>query len=207
MATSGSWRIFRRMCSVPKITYGQYRCLLTPPAQEPSKVIQTLYKHVVGASKNFDPKFYDWWQEKLLKILPTDQSQLPARRMLDSFDSAIIPVASDLEFREKYLGSSGNIRVGRLLEDMDIFSVHLVYKHVQNPLRPADMVVSPWMIVTGLVDQIDFTGVLRPDCDIRISGHVTWVGQSSAETTLHLEQAFDGSWVKITEAKFVLIAR
>ena len=207
MATSGSWRVFRRMCSVPQITFGQYRCLLTPPAQEPSKVIQTLYKHVVGASKNFDPKFYDWWQEKLLKILPTDQSQLPARRMLDSFDSAIIPVASDLEFREKYLGSSGNIRVGRLLEDMDIFSVHLVYKHVQNPLRPADMVVSPWMIVTGLVDQIDFTGVLRPDCDIRISGHVTWVGQSSAETTLHLEQAFDGSWVKITEARFVLVAR
>ena len=207
MATSGSWRIFRRMCSVPKITYGQYRCLLTPPAQEPSKVIQTLYKHVVGASKNFDPKFYDWWQEKLLKILPTDQSQLPARRMLDSFDSAIIPVASDLEFREKYLGSSGNIRVGRLLEDMDIFSVYLVYKHVLNPLRPADMFVSPWKIVTGLVDQIDFTGVLRPDCDIRISGHVTWVGQSSAETTLHLEQAFDGSWVKITEARFVLVAR
>ena len=207
MASSGSWRVFRRMCSVPQITYGHCRCLLTPPSEEPSKVIQTLYKHVVGASKNFDPKFYDWWQEKLLKILPTDQSQLPARRMLDSFDSAIIPVASDLEFREKYLGSSGNIRVGRLLEDMDIFSVHLVYKHVQNPLRPPDMVVSPWMIVTGLVDQIDFTGVLRPDCDIRISGHVTWVGQSSAETTLHLEQAFDGSWVKITEAKFVLIAR
>ena len=207
MAPSGTWRLFRKMCSVPQTMYGQHRCLLTPPSQESSKVIQTLYKHVVGASKNFDPKLYNWWQEKLLKILPTDQSQLPARRMLDSFDSAIIPVASDPEFREKYLGSSGNIRVGRLLEDIDIFSVHLVYKHVLNPLRPADMVVSPWMIVTGLVDQIDFTGVLRPDCDIRISGHVTWVGQSSAETTLHLEQAFDGSWVKITEARFVLVAR
>ena len=82
-----------------------------------------------------------------------------------------------------------------------------VFKHVLNPLKPADSEASPWTIVTGLVDQIDFTGVLRPDCDIRISGHVTWVGQSSAETTLHLEQAFDGSWVKITEAKFVLIAR
>ena len=39
-----------------------------------------------------------------------------------------------------------------------------------NPLKPADSEASPWTIVTGLVDQIDFTGVLRPDCDIRMSG-------------------------------------
>ena len=40
-----------------------------------------------------------------------------------------------------------------------------------------------------------------------ISGHVTWVGKSSAESTLHLEQLIDGQWVKITEALFVLVAR
>ena len=45
-----------------------------------------------------------------------------------------------------------------------------VFKHVLNPLKPADSEASPWTIVTGLVDQIDFTGVLRPDCDIRMSG-------------------------------------
>ena len=38
-------------------------------------------------------------------------------------------------------------------------------------------------------------------------GHVTWVGKSSAESTLHLEQLIDGDWVKITEALFVLVAR
>ena len=38
-------------------------------------------------------------------------------------------------------------------------------------------------------------------------GHGTWVGKSSAESTLHLEQLIDGEWVKFTEALFVLVAR
>ena len=40
-----------------------------------------------------------------------------------------------------------------------------------------------------------------------MSGHVTYVGKTSAESTLHLEQLIDGSWVKVTEATFVLVAR
>ena len=42
---------------------------------------------------------------------------------------------------------------------------------------------------------------------IFVPGHVTWVGKSSAESTLHLEQLIDGQWVKITQALFVLVAR
>ena len=40
-----------------------------------------------------------------------------------------------------------------------------------------------------------------------VVGHVTWVGKSSAESTLYLEQVRDGQWRKVTEAKFVLVAR
>ena len=61
--------------------------------------------------------------------------------------------------------------------------------------------------MTALVDQIDFTGDLRPHYDIRMSGHVTFVGKSSAETTLQLEQLISGHWVKFTEATFVMVAR
>ena len=81
-----------------------------------------------------------------------------------------------------------------------------MFKHVLNPLQRGDS-ASPFCIVTALVDQIDFTGVLRSDCDIRMSGHVTYVGKTSAESTLHLEQLIDGQWVKFTEATFVLVAR
>ena len=100
-----------------------------------------------------------------------------------------------------------------------------VFKHVLNPLQKGS-IGSPLSIVTALVDQIDFTGILRPDCDIRMSGvlvpgwcwvwqllsscvigHVTWVGTSSAESTLCFEQLVDGEWVKFTDALFVLVAR
>ena len=87
-----------------------------------------------------------------------------------------------------------------------MFPVVPVYKHVLNPLQPKGS-ASPFCIVTALVDQIDFTGDLRPDYDIRMSGHVTFVGKSSAETTLQLEQLIGGHWLKFTEATFVMVAR
>ena len=61
--------------------------------------------------------------------------------------------------------------------------------------------------MTALVDQIDFTGKMRSDCDIRIAGHVTWAGSSSMECTLHLEQLVEEVWVKFTEARFLMVAR
>lgn len=54
-----------------------------------------------------------------------------------------------------------------------LFTFVSVFKHCLNPLKPADSEASPWTIVTGLVDQIDFTGKIRPDCDIRMSGETT----------------------------------
>ena len=33
----------------------------------------------------------------------------------------------------RYLTMGGGVRIGRILEDMDIFAVHLVFKHVENP--------------------------------------------------------------------------
>ena len=36
-------------------------------------------------------------------------------------------------FMFRYLTMGGGVRIGRILEDMDIFAVHLVFKHVENP--------------------------------------------------------------------------
>ena len=71
--------------------------------------------------------------------------------------------------------------------------------------------------MTALVDQIDFTAsfrcsllmskmincvLFRADCDIRMSGHITWVGSSSAESSLQLEQLVDGEWKRwVTSTK------
>ena len=43
--------------------------------------------------------------------------------------------------------------------------------------------------------------------DIKMMGHVTWVGKSSVESTLELFQLRDGEWVHVTEATFVMVVR
>jgi acyl-coenzyme A thioesterase 9 len=48
---------------------------------------------------------------------------------------------------------------------------------------------------------------LQPDCDIRLSGHVSWVGVSSIETTVWLEQEQAGTWQQLTQAVFLMAAR
>ena len=74
----------------------------------------------------------------------------------------------------------GGVRIGRILEDMDIFAVHLVFKHVENPRQVFTIhhhhhhhnlhfcpypqgphLASPLSIVTAMVDSIDFTRPLR----------------------------------------------
>lgn len=42
--------------------------------------------------------------------------------MQDSFTSAIIPLGTDTAMQDKYVTFLGNVRLGRLMEDMDLFA-------------------------------------------------------------------------------------
>ena len=135
--------------------------------------------------------------------------------------------------REKYMTFHKTIRIGRLLEDLDVFAVTLCYKHILNPKQPADCTVSPYSIVTACVDQIDishfplrvygsafyllffkeyglqFRFVLQYDADIRLRGHVTWVGKSSFEASMEVDQQNKetNEWHTVTNARFVMVSR
>lgn len=88
-----------------------------------------------------------------------------------------------------------------------MFAVWVVHNHVFVPdLKPG--VALPYTFVTILVDKIDFTD-LEPkhDADIRLSGHVSWVGKSSVEVVVWLEQRRHGKWRKLTRALFLMAAR
>ena len=50
--------------------------------------------------------------------MPSSQDEIPARRMTDSYDEAIIPLSTDTILSDKYRTHVGGVRVGRLLEDM-----------------------------------------------------------------------------------------
>uniref|UniRef100_A0A8D0AVP2 Acyl-CoA thioesterase 9, tandem duplicate 1 n=1 Tax=Sander lucioperca TaxID=283035 RepID=A0A8D0AVP2_SANLU len=67
---------------------------------------------------------------------------------------------------------------------------------------------SPLSIVTALVDKIDMRQhVIYPDCDIKFTGHVTWVGKTSIEAKMHMSQYVNGAYTPVLDATFVMVAR
>ncbi|XP_049818353.1 acyl-coenzyme A thioesterase 9, mitochondrial-like [Aethina tumida] len=143
----------------------------------------------------------------LSKYLPKAQEDLPSRVMDDSFIAAKIPLASDPVLSEKYMAFDGSVRIGRLLEDMDIFAVMIAHKHLYDPKLPQD-VHFPQVLVTVLVDKIEITDyVTNHQHDIKISGHVSWAGKTSLEIVVWLEQENNNKLERITKALFVIAAR
>lgn len=65
------------------------------------------------------------------------------------------------------------------MEDLDALAGAISYKHTDDGKTDS----SPLTIVTASVDRID---LLKPlgVCDLRLSGHVTYVGYSSMESKL-----------------------
>lgn len=61
-------------------------------------------------------------REYLLQYLPKSRDELPPRKMQDSFTSALIPLGSDMALQDKYVTFLGSVRLGRLMEDMDLFA-------------------------------------------------------------------------------------
>ena len=59
-----------------------------------------------------------------------------------------------------------------------------------------------------MVDKISFTDIIpKHDLDIRLSGHVSWVGKSSVEVVVWLEQKVQEKWCKLTRALFLMASR
>uniref|UniRef100_A0A1B6CSS6 HotDog ACOT-type domain-containing protein n=2 Tax=Clastoptera arizonana TaxID=38151 RepID=A0A1B6CSS6_9HEMI len=181
---------------------------LKAPDQQSTQTVREVklkFMEVMGNKRGFQSIKQS--RAHLLKYLPTSQDELPPKSMQESFDSAIIPLSSNLTLQEKYVNVMGNVRLGRLMEDMDIFAAWIAMNFIQNPKLPEGE-AKPYVIVTILVDQISFTDVMpKRDEDIRISGHVSWVGTSSIEVTVWLEQKLLGEWQKLTTAIFLMAAR
>ncbi|XP_037928136.1 acyl-coenzyme A thioesterase 9, mitochondrial-like [Teleopsis dalmanni] len=145
-------------------------------------------------------------REHLLKHVPKLED-LPPRSMQESFTYAIIPFSVEKTLQDKYVALFGHIRMGRLMEDMDLFGVWLCYKHLKIPKLP-EGVHMPYTFVTILVDKITFTDIQTVITeDIRLSGHISWVGRSSMEVVVWLEQKEKDVYKKITRALFLFAAR
>ena len=170
------FKAFSRMNLRPSLPRTFSRSLIINPGEYKGdiktvfEVIEELSMSVIGGPTTYDPKEYNQRRQKLLEYVPSSQDELPPRKMMDSFDSALIPLGSNKKIRDRYSTHLGGVRIGRLLEDMDIFAVHLVFKHTLIPTLPQDTKQSPFSIVTALVDRIFVHGNLATDQDIRMVG-------------------------------------
>ncbi|XP_077591648.1 acyl-coenzyme A thioesterase 9, mitochondrial-like [Stigmatopora nigra] len=167
--------------------------------------VRNRLREIVGASTNWsDHQQAMAERASLSSMLTKSQSELPAKGMKDSLLEVHLPLGSEPQLREKYLTFHNTVRFGRILEDLDSLAVLISYSHTHNPALKR----SPLSIVTALVDKIDMRQQdIYPDCDIKFTGHVTWVGSTSIEATMHMTQYRHGKYSPVLDATFVMVAR
>ncbi|XP_018616839.1 acyl-coenzyme A thioesterase 9, mitochondrial isoform X2 [Scleropages formosus] len=167
--------------------------------------VRNRLREIVGASTNWrDHKQMMAERASLCSLLASCQEDLPVRSMKDSYVEVHLPLGTQPLLREKYLTFHNTVRFGRILEDLDSLAVLICYSHTRNKALQR----SPLSIVTALVDKIDMRkNIIYPDCDIKFTGHVTWVGKTSIEAKIHMSQFHDGDYTPVLDATFVMVAR
>uniref|UniRef100_A0A5F8H2H5 Acyl-CoA thioesterase 9 n=1 Tax=Monodelphis domestica TaxID=13616 RepID=A0A5F8H2H5_MONDO len=162
-------------------------------------------REIVGISLYWRDHIKAMEERKLLhNLLPKQQADLTPRRIKDSYIEVLLPLGTQPQLRERYLSSNNVVRFGRILEDLDSLGVLVCYTHT----KIESVKMSPYTIVTALVDKIDLRKRdISPECDIHFNGYVSWVGKTSMEVKMHMYQLQDAVRHHILEATFVMVAR
>ncbi|GAB4830378.1 Acyl-coenzyme A thioesterase 2, chloroplastic [Ancistrocladus abbreviatus] len=142
--------------------------------------------------------------------LPLDappQTQLLTKSPSQSRTIVLYNFSSDFILREQYRDARNEVRIGKMLEDLDALAGTISVKHCSDD----DCTTRPLLLVTASVDKIVLRKPIRVDTDLTIAGSVIWVGRSSIEIQLEVTQATEGSSpasdsVALT-ANFIFVAR
>lgn len=110
-----------------------------------------------------------------------------------------LPFGTDENLRESHINIFGDLRFGKLLEEMDMTAGKVAYQHTNG----FDLDLT---IVTAACDRIDLLGRIPSDSDLRISGQMNWVGRSSMEVGIRLESKIDGTFRMVARAYFIMVA-
>ncbi|KAI7823815.1 HotDog domain-containing protein, partial [Gamsiella multidivaricata] len=131
---------------------------------------------------------------------------LVLKKMQDSYTEIILPFGKDKALLEEYINFGGTVRHGKIMEDLDALAGAISYKHCDDGNPDS----APLTIVTASVDRIDFLKPLSIS-DLRLSGHVTYVGYSSMEVFMKMEEIStkdpEQHGDTILVARFTMVAR
>ncbi|XP_075514805.1 acyl-coenzyme A thioesterase 2, chloroplastic [Primulina tabacum] len=133
------------------------------------------------------------------------QSDLLTKKPSQSRMTILYNFSSDYTLREQYRDPWNEVRIGKLLEDLDALAGTISVKHCSDD----DSTTRPLYLVTASVDKMVLKKPIFVDVDLNISGAVIWVGRSSIEIQLDVTQpatAKDTDSVALT-ANFIFVAR
>ncbi|CAI6094693.1 unnamed protein product [Clonostachys chloroleuca] len=115
-----------------------------------------------------------------LQTIQPVKPDLTPKKMSDSYYSAILPLAQDKWLLDTYLNSSGHIRLGSLVMDLDALAGIIAARHTGDGVSN----------VTAAVDRISIQHPLMEICDLELSGQVTYAtGRSSMEVSVQVSKA------------------
>ncbi|MFQ6620361.1 hypothetical protein Gotur_000422 [Gossypium turneri] len=135
------------------------------------------------------------------------QSELLTKTPSQSRTSILYNLSSDYILREQYRDPWNEVRIGKLLEDLDALAGTISVKHCSDD----DSTTRPLLLVTASVDKIVLKKPISVDIDLKIVGSVIWVGRSSIEIQLEVIQSTkensDVSDSVALTANFIFVAR
>ncbi|TXG55657.1 hypothetical protein EZV62_020913 [Acer yangbiense] len=135
------------------------------------------------------------------------QSELLTKTPSQSRTSIFYNLSSDYILREQYRDPWNDVRIGKLLEDLDALAGTISFKHCCDD----DSMTRPLLLVTASVDKIVLKKPISVDIDLKIVGSVIWVGRSSIEIQLDVIQSTkesnDASDSVALTANFIFVAR
>jgi acyl-coenzyme A thioesterase 9 len=99
----------------------------------------------------------------------------------ESFVEVSYPFSTDTLLWEAYRNPWGQMRLGRLFEDLDALAGNIAFFHVHTNNNTIQSEQDYPIIVTASVDRIRLRHRPQAGSDQKLSGQVTWTGTSSME--------------------------
>ncbi|KAN0050311.1 hypothetical protein ACTA71_003428 [Dictyostelium dimigraforme] len=115
----------------------------------------------------------------------------------------ILPFSTNNQLRENYLSPYGNLRIGRIIEDLDSISGLVATKHCENEIDTNYKT----HFVSGFVSTINILKPLISNRDVKINGKVVWVGNSSMEIMIRVFSKDDKTqkWDPVLVSFFTMV--
>ncbi|CAL5063360.1 unnamed protein product [Urochloa decumbens] len=111
-------------------------------------------------------------------------TELLVKTPAQSRTSIVYKFATDDILREQYRDPWNQVRIGKLLEDLDALAGTIAVKHCSDE----DSTTRPLLVVTASVDKMELKKPIRVDTDLKIAGAVTYVGRSSIDIQIEVTQ-------------------